>query len=102
MISIIVPIHNIEPYIESCIKSILNQTYKHLELILVDDGRTDNSGLICDNYMKKDKRCKVIHQDNSGSSEARNTGLKECSPESGYLTFIDGDVCTSLIFGIVI
>ena len=91
MISIIVPIYNIELYIERCIRSILDQTYQQFELILVDDGSTDDSGKICDYYTQKDKRCRVIHQDNRGPSEARNTGLKECSPNCQYVTFIDGD-----------
>ena len=91
MISIIVPVYNIELYIERCIRSILDQTYEQFELILVDDGSTDDSGKICDYYMQKDKRCRVIHQDNRGPSEARNTGLKECSPNCRYVTFIDGD-----------
>ena len=91
MISVIVPVYNIELYIERCIRSILDQTYQQFELILVDDGSTDDSGKICDYYTQKDKRCRVIHQDNRGPSEARNTGLEECSPNSQYVTFIDGD-----------
>lgn len=91
MISIIVPVYNIEVYLERCIRSILDQTYQQFELLLVDDGSTDDSGKICDHYMQKDKRCRVIHQDNRGPSDARNTGLKECSPDCRYITFIDGD-----------
>ena len=77
-ISIIVPVYNVEQYLENCIESILNQTFKDFELILVDDGSTDNSGKICDIYKKKDSRIKVIHKNNGGLSSARNAEfLKE-------------------------
>lgn len=89
MISVIVPIYNVEEYLPACIKSILNQTFKDLEILLVDDGSTDNSGKICDEYAQKDKRCIVIHQSNKGLSEARNTGLDNAKGE--YISFIDGD-----------
>ena len=75
LISVIVPVFNVEDYIERCIKSILNQTYNNLEIILVDDGSTDKSGEICDLYKEKDNRIKVIHNKNSGPSVARNCGL---------------------------
>lgn len=75
MISVIVPIYNVEEYLPTCIESILNQTYKDLEILLIDDGSTDNSGRICDKYAKQDNRCIVIHQLNKGLSGARNTGL---------------------------
>lgn len=89
MISVIVPIYNIEEYLPACIESILNQTYKDLEILLIDDGSTDNSGKICDEYAEKDKRCIVIHQQNKGRSEARNTGLNHAKGE--YISFIDSD-----------
>lgn len=89
MISVIVPIYNVEEYLPACIKSILNQTFKDLEILLIDDGSTDNSGKICDEYAQKDKRCIVIHQSNKGISEARNTGLDNAKGE--YISFIDGD-----------
>ena len=89
LISIIVPVYNVEDYIEECLDSILNQTYKNLEILLVDDGSTDNSGKICDKYVKKDNRFKVIHQKNSGLSESRNNAIKVSSGK--YLSFVDSD-----------
>lgn len=89
LISIIVPIYNVEKYIHRCVDSIINQTYNNLEIILIDDGSTDKSGLICDNYAKKDKRIKVIHKENAGLGFARNAGLDISSGK--YVTFIDGD-----------
>ena len=89
MISIIVTVYNIEQHLPICIESIFNQTYKDLEIILVDDGSTDNSGKLCDKYTKEDTRCIVIHQSNKGVSEARNTGLNHATGE--YISFIDGD-----------
>lgn len=89
MISVIVPIYNVEEYLPTCIESILNQTYKNLEILLIDDGSTDTSGIICDEYARKDNRCIVIHQQNKGVSETRNTGLNHATGE--YISFIDGD-----------
>lgn len=88
-ISIIVPVYNVEKYLERCIESILNQTFTGFELILVDDGSTDLSGDICDKYSKKDKRIKVIHKQNGGLSSARNAGLEIASGD--YIAFIDSD-----------
>lgn len=88
-ISIIVPIFNVELYIHQCIDSILNQTYKNLEIILVDDGSPDSCGRICDEYAQKDSRIKVIHKQNEGLGEARNTGLGEATGD--YIYFIDSD-----------
>lgn len=88
-ISIIVPVYNVEKYLENCIESILNQTFKDFELILVDDGSTDNSGKICDIYEKKDSRIKVIHKNNGGLSSARNTGLDIACGK--YVGFVDSD-----------
>lgn len=90
-ISIIVPIYNAEKYIEECLESILNQKYRDFEVILVDDGSKDESGMICDKYMAEDSRIKVIHQKNRGISAARNTGLKEARGK--YITFVDNDDC---------
>ena len=86
-ISVIAPIYKVEKYLPRCIESILNQTYKDIELILVDDGSPDNSGKICDEYASKDERVKVIHKKNEGVSKARNTGI-ECA-QGEYFFFID-------------
>ena len=89
VISVIVPVFNVEEYISECLDSILNQTYKQLEVILVDDGSTDRSGVICDSYAKKDSRVQVIHQKNSGVASARNAGLDRA--RGPYITFADSD-----------
>ena len=89
LISVIVPVYNVEKYLNRCIHSILKQTYKNFELILVNDGSTDNCGKICDEYSKKDNRIKVIHKDNGGLSDARNTGIESASGE--YIMFVDSD-----------
>ncbi len=89
LISIIVPIYNIEKYISKCIDSVLSQTYKNWELILVDDGSTDNSGKICDEYTLKDSRIKVIHKENEGLPSARKTGLNIAT--GNYIFHLDGD-----------
>jgi len=89
MISIIVPVYNIEKYIKASVTTMLNQTYKDIEIILIDDGSTDKSGYICDEMSKKDDRIKVIHQENGGAAAARNAGLNKMTGE--YVTFIDGD-----------
>ena len=88
-VTIIVPVYNVEQYIEKCVESILRQNYKNIEIILVDDGSTDLSGDICDAYGKKDTRVKVIHKSNGGLSSARNTGLKIASGE--YISYVDSD-----------
>lgn len=88
-ISIIITIYNLEDYIEECINSVINQTYKNLEIILVNDGSKDKSGMICDKWREKDKRIKVIHQQNQGCSAARNNGMKIITGE--YFLLIDGD-----------
>ena len=89
LISIIVPVYNVELYINKCIESIINQTYNNIEIILVDDGSTDSSGKICDEYKEKDRRIKVIHKENGGLSDARNAGISAASGK--YITFIDSD-----------
>lgn len=89
IVSVIVPVYNVERYIRRCVDSILEQTYQELELILVDDGAKDASGQICDEYIEKDKRVKVIHQLNGGVSTARNAGLDIAKGE--WCCFIDSD-----------
>ena len=89
LITIIIPVYNVEKYLKQCIESVIKQTYTNLEIILVDDGSTDNSGNICDEYKKNDIRIKVIHKENGGVSCARNFGLENASGK--YIGFIDSD-----------
>ena len=89
LISVIVPIYKVENYLRKCVDSIISQTYRNLEIILVDDGSPDNCGLICDEYASLDSRIRVIHQNNCGQSFARNRGLEQCTGE--YISFVDGD-----------
>ena len=89
LISVIVPVYNVEEYIDQCIESICTQTYPNLEIILVDDGSTDKSGEKCDQWAEKDKRIRVVHQDNAGVSAGRNRGLSMMTGD--YFTFIDSD-----------
>lgn len=89
LVSVIVPIYNVEEYLKKCLDSIINQTYKKIEIILVDDGSTDYSGNICDEYSKIDRRIKVIHKENGGLSSARNVGIDNSSGK--YIVFIDSD-----------
>ena len=88
-LSVIIPIYNAEKYLEQCVKSVLNQTKRDIEVILVDDGSTDRSGDICDQFAQKDNRIVVIHQNNEGIIQARRTGVN-CT-NSNYLTFVDAD-----------
>lgn len=96
LISVIVPIYNVEKYLDRCVDSIINQTYKNLEIILVDDGSPDNCPQMCDDYAKKDSRIKVVHKKNGGLSDARNAGMKVATGE--YVSFIDSDDYVSLDF----
>ncbi|MDE7432759.1 MAG: glycosyltransferase [Lachnospiraceae bacterium] len=89
LISIIVPVYNIEKYLERCINSIINQTYKSIEIIIVDDGSTDGSGILCEEFAHKDSRIKVLHTMHLGTSNARNCGLREA--KGSYIGFVDGD-----------
>lgn len=89
LVSVIVPVYNIEKYISKCVESIIDQTYTCLEIILIDDGSTDHSSFICNSFREKDNRIKVIHKPNGGLSDARNAGLDAATGE--YVTFIDGD-----------
>ena len=89
MVSIVIPVYNVEEYLRECVDSVLNQTYSDIEVILVDDGSTDQSGNICDEYAEMDSRIKVIHKKNGGVSAARNTGIDKAVGE--YLLFVDSD-----------
>lgn len=89
LISVIVPIYNVEKYINKCIDSIIDQTYTNLEIILVDDGSPDNCGKICDEYAQKDERVRVIHKENGGLSDARNAGIDVAKGK--YVSFVDSD-----------
>lgn len=89
LISVIVPVYKVERYLPKCVESILNQTYSHLEIILVDDGSPDGSGAICDALAQKDDRIRVIHKENGGLSDARNAGIQAARGE--YLAFVDSD-----------
>ena len=88
-ISIVVPVYNVENYLVECLQSILEQTYKDFELILVNDGSVDKSGEICDEYKKKYDNIKVVHQKNQGQSVARNNGVK--LSEADWIMFVDSD-----------
>ena len=89
LISIIVPVYNVELYLDTCISSLIDQSYKNIEIILIDDGSTDGSAVICDYYAKLDHRVIVVHQNNSGVSMARNKGIEISSGE--FLMFVDSD-----------
>lgn len=89
MISVVIPVYNVEKYISACLKSVIVQTYEDIEIIIVNDGSTDNSLNICEEFAKADKRIKIITQENGGISAARNTGIKYACGE--YITFIDSD-----------
>lgn len=89
LISVIVPVFNIEQYLNKCVDSILNQTYRNLEVILVNDGSKDSSGRICDEFATKDSRVQVIHKENGGLSSARNAGIEASA--GTYISFVDGD-----------
>ncbi len=88
-ISIIVPVYNVEKYLKKCVDSILGQTFTDFELLLIDDGSTDNSGSICDELAKTDNRIKVIHKENGGLSDARNIGIEVAKGD--FIGFIDSD-----------
>lgn len=89
LLSVIVPVYNVAPYLSQCLDSILQQTYSNLEIIIVDDGSTDGSSEICDEYKKNDKRISVIHKQNAGLGMARNAGLEVASGK--YVSFVDSD-----------
>ena len=89
LISIVVPVYNVEGYLEKCLESLVHQTYRNLEILLVDDGSTDSSGAICDRYAENDGRIRVIHKENGGLSDARNAGMRIARGE--WILFVDSD-----------
>ena len=89
LLSVIVPVYNTERYLTTCLESILDQIYSNIEVIVVDDGSTDESGKICDEIAKRDSRVTVIHKDNAGLSSARNIGIQVASGK--YIAFVDSD-----------
>lgn len=89
LISVIIPVYNVEKYLAQCVTSVINQTYRNTEIILIDDGSEDNSGQICDTFAVKDSRIKVIHQENGGLSDARNAGMKVAVGD--WILFLDSD-----------
>ena len=89
LISVIIPVYNVEKYLRRCVESVLNQTYVNLEIILVDDGSLDKSKSICDEFAQKYERVKVIHKKNGGLSSARNAGIELATGE--YIGFVDSD-----------
>ena len=89
LVSVIVPVYNVEKYLARCIQSVCGQSYQGLEIILVDDGSKDKSGVICDEYAEQDGRIKVIHKENGGLGDARNAGVEKA--EGKYLLFVDSD-----------
>lgn len=96
LVSIIVPVYNVEHYIEECVSSLIAQTYRSIEIILVDDGSTDGSGVLCDRLADTDSLIRVVHKTNGGLSDARNHGLREASGE--WISFVDSDDWVSPIF----
>ena len=89
LVTIVIPVYNVENYLNRCLSSIVNQSYHNLEILLIDDGSTDSSGAICDEWAMRDGRITVIHKDNEGAGAARNTGIEKASGE--YICFFDSD-----------
>lgn len=89
IVTVVIPVYNVEKYLDRCIQSVVNQTYEHLEIILVDDGSPDNCPQMCDDWAKRDKRIKVVHKKNAGLGMARNTGIEHATGE--YICFFDSD-----------
>lgn len=96
LVSVIVPVYNVKRYLEECVSSLVAQTYRNIEILLVDDGSTDGSGALCDRLARTDSRIRVLHKPNGGLSDARNRGLREASGE--WISFVDSDDWVSPIF----
>lgn len=96
LITIVIPIYNVEKYIDDCVQSIINQTYENLQIILVDDGSTDSCPKICDKYKQKDARIEVIHKKNGGLSDARNAGIQ--GARGKFICFVDSDDFTNCVY----
>ena len=101
LVSVIVPVYNVEEYLQRCVESILNQNYKNLEILLINDGSSDQSGILCESLKSKNERIKVFHHANGGMSVARNTGLSQAKGE--YISFVDSDdwIESDMIFTMV-
>lgn len=95
-VSVVIPVYNVEKYLDACVRSVLGQTYADFELILVDDGSTDGSPALCDGYAAADSRVRVIHQKNGGLSAARNAGIRQAKGQ--YITFVDSDDFVSPVY----
>lgn len=93
LVSVVVPVYNVKEYLVNCLDSIVSQTYKNIQIILVDDGSSDGSTCICKQYAKEDDRVELIYKENGGLSDARNFGIQRAKGE--YITFIDSDDCVS-------
>ena len=89
LVSVIIPVYNVEAYLERCVRSVLDQSYSHLEILLIDDGSTDNSSSLCDSLALTDSRIIVFHKENGGLSSARNMGLEAANGD--YLVYVDSD-----------
>ena len=89
LVSVVVPVYNVENYLNRCLDSIVSQTYKNIEVILVDDGSTDMSSSMCDEWRYRDNRIKVVHKKNAGLGEARNSGIENATGK--YICFVDSD-----------
>ena len=89
LVSVVIPVYNVEPYLHECVKSVVEQTYTNIEIILVDDGSTDNSGTLCDEFALSDSRICVFHKKNGGLSDARNYGIRQS--HGSLISFIDSD-----------
>ena len=96
LISIVIPVYNVEPYLDECLESVVNQTYENIQIILVDDGSTDGSGQKCDLWEKRDNRIQVIHKENGGMSDARNAGFMHVKGD--FVAYIDSDDIVEVTF----